>query len=170
MPSALGNQHAPADFELHRRVARRGLGNNLYALGVRWKIIQHIPPSGNEWQPTHRRSRCALKFTRTFALGWDGGPGQSRTADLRFRKPLLYPSELRGQGNFSSILHTRLRASASERLSAHLEYSSRKRTCRSVIGTSRPAMKTCLTSVFTSSGSPLATTTLAVLPTSREPS
>ncbi len=26
----------------------------------------------------------------------NGGPGQSRTADLRFRKPLLYPSELRG--------------------------------------------------------------------------
>jgi hypothetical protein len=26
----------------------------------------------------------------------DGGPGQSRTADLRFRKPLLYPTELRG--------------------------------------------------------------------------
>src|SRR5262249_8134023 len=25
-------------------------------------------------------------------------PGQSRTADLRFRKPLLYPSELRGRG------------------------------------------------------------------------
>jgi hypothetical protein len=26
-----------------------------------------------------------------------GGPGQSRTADLRFRKPLLYPSELQGR-------------------------------------------------------------------------
>jgi Phage integrase family len=26
----------------------------------------------------------------------NGGPGQSRTADQRFRKPLLYPSELRG--------------------------------------------------------------------------
>jgi hypothetical protein len=26
-----------------------------------------------------------------------GGPGQSRTADQRFRKPLLYPSELRGR-------------------------------------------------------------------------
>ena len=26
-----------------------------------------------------------------------GGPGVSRTRDLRFRKPLLYPSELRGQ-------------------------------------------------------------------------
>jgi hypothetical protein len=25
-----------------------------------------------------------------------GGPGRSRTADLRFRKPTLYPSELRG--------------------------------------------------------------------------
>src|SRR5690349_10303237 len=25
-------------------------------------------------------------------------PGRSRTADLRFRKPLLYPSELRGRG------------------------------------------------------------------------
>jgi hypothetical protein len=25
-----------------------------------------------------------------------GGPGVSRTRDLRFRKPLLYPSELRG--------------------------------------------------------------------------
>jgi hypothetical protein len=26
----------------------------------------------------------------------DGGPGRSRTADQRFRKPLLYPTELRG--------------------------------------------------------------------------
>ena len=29
----------------------------------------------------------------------NGGPGQSRTADQRFRKPLLYPSELQGQLN-----------------------------------------------------------------------
>src|SRR5579885_2857464 len=27
---------------------------------------------------------------------FSGGPGRSRTADLRFRKPSLYPSELRG--------------------------------------------------------------------------
>src|SRR5438093_42063 len=27
-----------------------------------------------------------------------GGPGVSRTRDTRFRKPLLYPSELRGHG------------------------------------------------------------------------
>src|ERR1700759_4941673 len=25
----------------------------------------------------------------------DGGPGKTRTCDLRFRKPLLYPAELR---------------------------------------------------------------------------
>jgi integrase len=30
-----------------------------------------------------------------------GGPGVSRTRDLRFRKPLLYPSELRGQCDVS---------------------------------------------------------------------
>ncbi len=29
--------------------------------------------------------------------GRNGGPGRSRTADLRFRKPSLYPSELRGR-------------------------------------------------------------------------
>ena len=33
-----------------------------------------------------------------------GGPGQSRTADQRFRKPLLYPSELRGQRS-NSLSH-----------------------------------------------------------------
>src|SRR5579859_3844670 len=50
------------------------------------------------------------------------------------------------------------------------EYSSRSRVCRLVIGTSCPSMKTCFTSVFMSSGSPLATTTFAVLPTSSDPS
>jgi integrase len=34
----------------------------------------------------------------------NGGPGQSRTADLRFRKPLLYPSELRGLVNLPHYL------------------------------------------------------------------
>ena len=33
-----------------------------------------------------------------------GGPGQSRTADLRFRKPLLYPSELQGHKDLRSRL------------------------------------------------------------------
>ena len=35
----------------------------------------------------------------------NGGPGQSRTADLRFRKPLLYPSELRGRCEFAPLSH-----------------------------------------------------------------
>ena len=34
--------------------------------------------------------------TREPSLKCNGGPGVSRTRDLRFRKPLLYPSELRG--------------------------------------------------------------------------
>jgi hypothetical protein len=29
------------------------------------------------------------------AVRKDGGPGKTRTCDLRFRKPLLYPAELR---------------------------------------------------------------------------
>src|ERR1035437_4205142 len=50
-------------------------------------------------------NRSAIFAERSFELAplkWmealeiNGGPGQSRTADLRFRKPLLYPSELRG--------------------------------------------------------------------------
>ena len=34
------------------------------------------------------------------AVDNDGGPGRSRTADQRFRKPLLYPTELRGRNQF----------------------------------------------------------------------
>ena len=38
-----------------------------------------------------------------------GGPGVSRTRDLRFRKPLLYPSELRGHRNVTLLCHVSLR-------------------------------------------------------------
>ncbi len=33
-----------------------------------------------------------------------GGPGRSRTADQRFRKPLLCPSELRGHDNANYLI------------------------------------------------------------------
>src|SRR5580700_10393110 len=33
-----------------------------------------------------------------------GGPGKTRTCDLRFRKPLLYPAELRDRSWKSSLL------------------------------------------------------------------
>ena len=36
-----------------------------------------------------------------------GGPGRSRTADQRFRKPLLYPTELRGR-SVASLSHAGL--------------------------------------------------------------
>ena len=38
----------------------------------------------------------------------NGSPGVSRTPDLRFRKPLLYPSELRGHYEVTSLCHVSL--------------------------------------------------------------
>ena len=35
-----------------------------------------------------------------------GGPGQIRTADLRFRKPSLYPPELQGHYYFSNTYNS----------------------------------------------------------------
>ena len=37
-----------------------------------------------------------------------GSPGVTRTPDQRFRKPLLYPSELRGHFDVSSLSHADL--------------------------------------------------------------
>ena len=118
--------------------ARRGLGSNLYALGVPEKVIQDIlrhanvattstyyiktvpsqvsdamgklqqalpeTLSGNEWQQKPQTPRPPLPLTSAFAFRWSGGPGQSRTADQRFRKPLLYPSELRGRSLYFNQL------------------------------------------------------------------
>src|SRR6185437_6311232 len=41
---------------------------------------------------------------------WGGSPGVTRTPDQRFRKPLLYPSELRGHGDVIPLSHVTLRA------------------------------------------------------------
>ena len=38
---------------------------------------------------------CAARGAQGMILGSNGGPERSRTSDLRFRKPLLYPAELR---------------------------------------------------------------------------
>ena len=40
----------------------------------------------------------------------NGGPGQSRTADQRFRKPLLYPSELQGHSPLTTVVYPSWRA------------------------------------------------------------
>ena len=42
----------------------------------------------------------------------NGSPGVSRTPDLRFRKPLLYPSELRGQVDVTPFSHINLQNSS----------------------------------------------------------
>src|SRR5437764_163985 len=38
-----------------------------------------------------------------------GSPGVTRTPDQRFRKPLLYPSELRGHSDATPLSHVSLR-------------------------------------------------------------
>ena len=38
----------------------------------------------------------SMPYVSGLDLEKDGGPGRSRTADQQFRKPLLYPTELRG--------------------------------------------------------------------------
>jgi hypothetical protein len=51
--------------------------------------------------PTHRAKLDGHAFPdhARDAAEKCGGPGKTRTCDLRFRKPLLYPAELRDQFN-----------------------------------------------------------------------
>ena len=74
------------------------------------KVISgHLPrPSLHEGNgsTTAKVTRSKSSHRRDFGLvtqllqrtekGMNGDPGLIRTADLRFRKPMLYPSELRG--------------------------------------------------------------------------
>ncbi len=48
--------------------------------------------------------RTSTRHFRAISERGDGSPGVSRTPDLRFRKPLLYPSELQGHGRQSDEL------------------------------------------------------------------
>jgi integrase len=102
---------------------RRGLGSNLYRLGVPDMVIQRILRHANVSTTTGYYIKTAAADVRdamdkfennipkidfghhldtkaddddSYLIERSGGPGQSRTADQRFRKPLLYPSELRG--------------------------------------------------------------------------
>ena len=60
--------------------------------------------------PGKPRHVCRYLFLiQLLSKGRDGGPGQSRTADLRFRKPLLYPSELRGRVYNQQLSNTLLK-------------------------------------------------------------
>jgi hypothetical protein len=51
----------------------------------------------------HLRCSRAVLFKLLEVADFTGGPDRTRTCDLRFRKPLLYPAELRDhQGFFCS--------------------------------------------------------------------
>jgi hypothetical protein len=60
----------------------------------------------------------------------DGGPGRSRTADQRFRKPLLYPTELRGHPARPTVIDSETTENSYED-SEHL-YSSELRDCKTL--------------------------------------
>ena len=58
---------------------------------------QSAPNTGGNILPTPRKSLQSK---------WDtGGPGETRTPDLRFRKPLLCPSELQAQSHNGFVAH-----------------------------------------------------------------
>ena|SRR5215831_13310339 len=59
------------------------------------------PYLATNWQRPHGTPQQPLPLTSAFAWRWSGSPGATRTPDQRFRKPLLYPSELRGHSEVS---------------------------------------------------------------------
>src|ERR1700756_1439266 len=62
-------------------------------LGVRaLEILVPAEPCGQE--RFNAKLVSTLPAPRVHTDGGDGGAGESRTRDKRFRKPLLYPSEL----------------------------------------------------------------------------
>ncbi len=105
---------------------RRGLATNLRELGVADDVVQrilrhaHVSTTQEHYAKTLAPSvrKAMAKFDRSSTADKrrtakkhvsqadeNGGPGRSRTADQRFRKPLLYPSELRGQSGVTSLSH-----------------------------------------------------------------
>ena len=55
-----------------------------------------VSEAGARRRNPERAQRAEGRAIKT-QLITSGGPGRSRTADQRFRKPLLYPTELRGR-------------------------------------------------------------------------
>jgi integrase len=86
------------------------------SISVTVDLYGHLAPSANiawvdrlDWETSPQQNATPAQLNKEVEAGEamqvlekDGGPGRSRTADQRFRKPLLYPSELRG---LISILH-----------------------------------------------------------------
>jgi hypothetical protein len=79
-----------------------------------WKVVQCSRRRPVPWSCTRRDTgylassfgaisllpmtvAIAANETSKYLILLVGGPGKTRTSDLRFRKPLLYPAELRDQ-------------------------------------------------------------------------
>jgi hypothetical protein len=76
--------------------------------------LEHAPAEGCPWLGPgrcqgvrkHRGSSAKsagqpkqMAVAQQLSSNVQGGPGKTRTCDLRFRKPLLYPAELRDQAS-----------------------------------------------------------------------
>src|ERR1700730_702690 len=80
-----------------------------------WGCTSELQFLACSWAKSLARAAPRVNADLAVSKAGSGGPGQSRTADLRFRKPLLYPSELRGQRgspNFTLPPHLFARCSA----------------------------------------------------------
>jgi hypothetical protein len=97
---------AAADLALPERIAdRRRAGRRLRDHGTRASSARRLDlseiavlrRSGRPCSPgrLHRRNRRPQKQERGLE---DGAPGRVRTANPRFRRPILYPVELRAPG------------------------------------------------------------------------
>ena len=103
---------------MHTPVGARGPG------GVVTVSSPFLTPKGSRWLPCAPMAQrekpspteSELDGRRCFALqrAWidGGGPDWSRTSGTRFRKPLLYPSELRGHGRATLVHRFDLREAA----------------------------------------------------------
>ncbi len=84
-----------------------------WAMGTRSAARRLVSSTDTRWR--QRPSRVFEDNVPQSKSVKTGGPGRSRTADLRFRKPSLYPSELQGHNLF--LTHRIRGPSASLRIS-----------------------------------------------------
>src|SRR5271156_427732 len=115
----IGSDHPQRRVHYHHTRSRRSRRHSVSPFRI-WRLLfSHPyprilgPPLGVRQGTTqdisgHQRTFLAGKYLPSHlpTNGWraasrklliNGGPGRSRTADQRFRKPLLYPTELRGR-------------------------------------------------------------------------
>ncbi len=96
-------RHGHDDLQVQRRFAKRERQHHQHQR-------QHHGQRNRAGPSLDMVSRLSPRTVATAAnrppkplISLGGGPGKTRTCDLRFSKPLLYPAELRDQAEFRSF-------------------------------------------------------------------